>query len=223
MPVYKYKNYDEYKRIQIEGNKKKLSFCWANRDDIRMLAEYISPKLPKEEKCTAPYVCAKAKGLKCGTIRFCAWQRRGGFGLCHGTRQGKEQEWFRKFLDIEVIGTEISPTATQFPHTILWDFHNVKPEWVGNVDFIFSNSFDHTYKPARCLDAWMKCVKKGGVCIIEWSKAAVPVTKLDPYGGNLEQYKHLIRAKYVLKDVLPATPTKQALIRKTCFLVAAHS
>jgi hypothetical protein len=32
-------------------------------------------------------------------------------------------------------------TATQFPHTIQWD-PEVKPEWIGKADFIYSNSFD---------------------------------------------------------------------------------
>ena len=49
------------------------------------------------------------------------------FGLCHGTRTGKEQEWFRKYLSCDVVGTEISETATQFPFTIQWDFHKSKP------------------------------------------------------------------------------------------------
>ena len=60
------------------------------------------------------------------------------FGICHGTRNGKEQKFFKRNLNINVIGTEISSTATQFPDTIQWDFHRVKDEWVNNVDFIFS-------------------------------------------------------------------------------------
>ena len=27
-------------------------------------------------------------------------------------------------------------------------FPEVKPEWIGKADFIYSNSFDHSYDPA---------------------------------------------------------------------------
>ena len=84
------------------------------------------------------------------------------FGLCHGTRQGSEQKDFNEFLGINVIGTEISHTAADFPNTIQWDFHNAKDEWKENVCFIFSNSFDHSYDPIACLQTWMSCVKSGG-------------------------------------------------------------
>ena len=60
--------------------------------------------------------------------------------LCHGTRRGLEQqyiiEYFENIENLEVIGTEISYTATQFPNTIEWDFHEVKDEWIGNVDIM---------------------------------------------------------------------------------------
>ena len=75
------------------------------------------------------------------------------FGICHGTRRGKEQEWFRKYLGCGVIGTEISDTVEQFPHTIEWDFHETKAEWINSADFIYSNSLDHSYDPKKCLTA----------------------------------------------------------------------
>ncbi|MBK6621188.1 MAG: hypothetical protein IPG32_10020 [Saprospirales bacterium] len=50
-------------------------------------------------------------------------------------------------MNCEVIGTEISDSASKFSHTIEWDFHEVKPEWIGRADFIYSNSFDHSYDP----------------------------------------------------------------------------
>ena len=58
------------------------------------------------------------------------------YGLAVGN--AIEQEWFRKYLDIDVIGTEISDTASEFPNTIEWDFHETKPEWLNSVDFIYS-------------------------------------------------------------------------------------
>lgn len=121
--LYKYRDYEEYKQAQIDGNLRKLDCIWASMDNIVMLSNYLKTNIPD---------------LK--------------FGICHGTRRGEEQKLFRELLGVEVIGTEISHTATQFPNTIEWDFHNVKDEWINNVDFIYSNSFDHSYDPEKCLD-----------------------------------------------------------------------
>ncbi len=171
--VYQFNDYSEYKEAQVQGNLESLDNVWVSEDNIRLLSEYIKKNVPNPK-----------------------------FGICHGTRGGKEQEWFRKYLGIEVIGTEISFTAAQFPHTIEWDFHKVKDEWIDNVDFIYSNSFDHSYDPKMCLDAWMKCIKKDGVCILEWTKAHIKSTKRDPFGGKKRNYKKLIQEKYQIKDII---------------------
>ncbi len=170
--LYQYENYEQYKKIQIDRNIKLLGDVWVSEENIKLLSDYLKKNVPN---------------LK--------------FGICHGTKRGKEQEWFRKYLGIEVIGTEISPTATQFPYTIEWDFHNAKKEWLNNVDFIYSNSFDHSYKLEECLDTWMSCVKKEGVCILEWTSGHTNSTKDDPFAGTLEDYKKIITHKYCIKDI----------------------
>ena len=63
-----------------------------------------------------------------------------------------EQQYFKDSfsklnINVNVLGTEISSTATNYPNTIEWDFHDVKEEWVSNVDIVYSNSIDHSYKP----------------------------------------------------------------------------
>ena len=177
MFLHKYKNYEEYRRIQEDGNIKKINFQWAKENEIKSLANYISTELPDVK-----------------------------FGICHGSRRGNEQKWFREVLGIDVIGTEISKTATEFPHTIQWDFHKVKPEWLNSVDFIYSNSFDHSFDPPKCLDAWMSCIKKrDGFCIIEWTKGHSEKfsNKLDPFGASFEELEQLIKTKYAIKDKIP--------------------
>ena len=148
-------DYAQYKRIQIDGNKEKLNEVFEIEENVEMLSTFLKKNL--------------------SDIKF---------GICHGARRGKEQEWFRKHLGADVIGTEISDTANQFPHTIQWDFHQVKDEWIENVDFIYSNSLDHSYDPEFCLKQWFKCLKKGGFCIINGSIANLPqfTNKLDPFG-----------------------------------------
>ena len=193
--LHKYKNYDEYKKIQIDGNIEgiKSNRCWVTENNIKFLSNFLEKEVPN---------------LK--------------FGICHGTRQGKEQEGFSKYLGISVIGTEISPSATMFPNTIQWDFHNVKDEWVNNVDFIYSNSFDHSYKPEACLDAWMKCITDGGVLILEWTTDHIEYTELDPFGATLKYYKKLISKKYNLIKILKSPDNRFWRLRKTYFLIVSH-
>jgi hypothetical protein len=95
------------------------------------------------------------------------------FGICHGVRTGQEVAWFRKYTGAKVIGTEISPLAAgQYEHTIVWDFHQVKKEWLQKFDFIYSNALDHSYDPKKCIEAWVSCLAPGGKAFVQWSKAA---------------------------------------------------
>jgi hypothetical protein len=188
-------DYEQYRRMQEEGNKRKLDWVAVKEGNIKFLADYIRQHVPAPK-----------------------------FGICHGTRRGKEQEWFRKYLGCEVIGTEISETATQFPHTIQWDFHEVKPEWRDAVDFIYSNSFDHTYDPDKCLNAWMSCLKPGGLCLLEYAGAQSQraANMLDPFGADLPIMPYLVlqwgKGKYAVTDII-LSPATEGEPRGTHFLV----
>ncbi len=152
-------DYDKYVEIQTWGNKAKLNFCWVAEQNIRFLAEHVRTELGQVTK-----------------------------GVCHGTRQGFEQKWFSDALGIEVTGTEISDTASQFPHTIQWDFHEPHPELV-NLDFVYSNSFDHSYDPQKSFTNWVDSLRIGGLLFIEHSKLHEEhgVTRLDPFGASVEE------------------------------------
>ena len=188
-------DYERYRRVQTEGNRKKLANVWVLEENVRFLADFIQRTV--------------------GDVRF---------GICHGTRRGEEQKWFREQLGAEVIGTEISDTATQFPNTIQWDFHEVKPEWIDAVDFIYSNSLDHSYDPRACLDAWMRCVRPGGVCIIEHTARHEHATQLDPFGASVVQMPYLIltwgEGRYHVTRILDA-PAKRGAY--TQFLVVQRA
>lgn len=182
-----------YKQIQTEGNKRKIESVWVREENIEFLANYIKDAVGQPK-----------------------------FGLCHGTRRGKEQEWFRKYLGCDVLGTEISETATQFPHTIQWDFHDVKPEWIDAVDFIYSNSLDHSYDPEKCLDAWMSCLKKGGICILEHTSSQERATQLDPFGAHISVMPYLIlswgKGKYFAREIMEA-PSKRDIISYVHYII----
>lgn len=181
-------DYEKYREIQTEGNRRKLEYVWADEENIARLSKYITKVL--------------------GTPRF---------GICHGTRRGKEQEWFRKYLGCEVIGTEISDTAEQFPHTIRWDFHEAKPEWIDTTDFIYSNSFDHSYDPEKCLNTWMSCIRPGGLCILEHSNFHGPEDscELDPFGADIVTMPYLIstwgKGRYGVRELIAGDKDKEGL------------
>ncbi len=168
-------------KFRPRGNRRKLDLVWAKEENIQFLSTYIKTLI------NVPT-----------------------FGICHGTRRGKEQEWFAKYIGCKVIGTEISDTADQFPNTIQWDFHKTKPEWLQAVDFIYSNSFDHSFNPEECLTAWMSCLKKGGVCILEHTTGhgISGASDLDPFGVDLAVFPYLIlkwgKGKYAAREILNA-------------------
>lgn len=192
MQLYEYRkadgsfDYDRYRQVQVEANKKKLHKVWVQEDNIRFLSDYIKANVSRPS-----------------------------FGLCHGTRRGKEQEWFGKYLGCDVLGTEISDTAAQFPSTIQWDFHEVKPEWINAVDFIYSNSFDHSYDPDKCLNAWMSCLKEDGVCILEHTSGHEEATEMDPFGARLSQMPALIkrwgRGQFAVHQIIDGPKRKDAV------------
>ncbi|HDL86405.1 MAG TPA: hypothetical protein ENH11_08805 [Candidatus Acetothermia bacterium] len=176
MNLHKYSSHAEYVATQVRANKRKLNTVYVDAEAIPALVETLLKFVPS--------VC---------------------FGICHGTRRGVEQECFIQALSArgqkaEVIGTELSPTATSFSHTIQWDFHDVKPEWIGAVDFIYSNSLDHSYDPELCLSRWMSCLSDGGLCIIEWDKAHGGGSVSDPFSATIDEFREFVSNSHDLVE-----------------------
>ncbi|GGE63109.1 class I SAM-dependent methyltransferase [Actibacterium pelagium] len=150
-------DYDLYRRVQTVGNKAKLARQWVPEEHIQILSSYLQGKVWNESLS----------------------------GVCHGTRSGKEQAWFRACLSSEnVFGTEISDTAEDFEHTIQWDFHDTKDEWKGAFDFVYSNSWDHAFDPKKAFTSWVDTLKPGGVMLLDHGMNYDPskVDGLDPLG-----------------------------------------
>ena len=196
--LYSYENngkfdYNAYKEIQVDGHKKKIQNVWATEGNIEYICSFLKENL--------------------GTIQF---------GLCHGTRRGREQEWFKNYLGCDVLGTEISDTARDFENTIEWDFHDTKEEWIDSVDFIYSNSFDHSYDPESCINAWADCLRSGGFCIIEHTSGHEKATQLDPFGAKIQVMPYLLlvwlRGKCSVVEILEA-PVKSKNLSYISFIV----
>ena len=112
-------------------------------------------------------------------------------GLCHGTRFGFEQQWFKKYLPgCKVIGTELN--LVNAPDTYIWDFNEPHQDWIGEFDFVYSNSYDHCFDPEVTFRVWCNQVKRGGVLIFEHGAQHERATKKDPVGMTVEELvKHV--------------------------------
>jgi len=185
MKIYKHKNYKEYKKAQISKNKSKKNVVWIKPHELTLISKKIKQYIPDAS-----------------------------FGLCHGVRNAFEVKKLRELLNIEIIGTEISPSAKKFPHTIQWDFHDIKDEWIYNVDFIYSNSFDHSYDPVLCLDVWMKCIKKRkGICFIHWSPSHVDkIDAADCFSASLKECRKMFNKKYQVVEEFGASERLERLV-----------
>src|SRR5271156_1638500 len=129
-------DYERYRIAQIKGNHQKIENTWVYKPTIKILSEYILANIEVPKA-----------------------------GICHGTRRGNEQKWFREYLGpkTDVIGTEISNTAAQFLYTIQHDFHDRRSEWVSKFDFAYSNSWDHAYDPAKAFRVWVESLQPHGL------------------------------------------------------------
>lgn len=157
--LHEYPSYETYVEVQTAGNKAKLRRQFVKRSHVDRLAAYL-----------------RERGVAVTA------------GICHGTRAGREQRWFRKALACDgIFGTEISETATGFPFTVQWDFHDVNPEWVGRFDFVYSNSWDHAFDPQRAFAAWLGQLRPGGLLMLDYTRGQAPsaANALDPFGAEL--------------------------------------
>ena len=165
--IYKYKNYEEYKKTQIFFNKKKLHHVWADGESLKILSDFINTNVKKNN-------------VK---------------GLCHGSRNGFEQEFFNNNIkNSEVIGTDISETATNFKNSVIWDFHEINEKWIKNFDFIYTNSLDQSYDPNLALSTWLEQINDNGYIIIEHSDqhGVRSSGKMDPFGVEANFFPYLL-------------------------------
>ncbi len=183
--LYKYPDYETYRAIQTDGNKAKLKRQFVKESHIETLAKFLNDTL----------------GVT-------------GFGLCHGTRRGAEQAWFARYLSgaPEVIGTEISDTADQFPKTVQWDFHETRDDWVGRADFVYSNSWDHAFDPVRAFAAWIGQLRPGGLLLLDYTRGQTPDASnaLDPFGVSFERLQEMLVTNFAAEgSFMPVIDTRK--------------
>ncbi len=165
-------DYETYREIQNVGNKLKIDYQWVGRTHLERVASMVR----------------EFSGIKTH------------FGLCHGTRRGNEQLWLSQILggEMQVIGTEIADTAKDFPNTVQWDFHVENPEWIGKADFVYSNSWDHSYDPELAFGVWIDSLRPGGVLVLDWTEghSETGVTEMDPFGATLDHLQSMLNQAF---------------------------
>jgi hypothetical protein len=187
--------YEQYRDVQIFHNKRKLESVWADDTTLAAIAADL-----------------KAHGL-------------GATGVCHGARNGYEVEWFRRELQGDVVGTDISETATDFPNMSVWDFQDENPDWAGKFDFVYTNSLDQAMEPWRALSSWAKQLTKLGRIYVEHTMAHSPegAGEMDPFGAHPMAMPFLFftwgRGEYRLADILEIDKKKNNRKRAWIFVL----
>lgn len=159
-------DFETYRRIQNEGNRLKIGFVYAKKRMIATIASHAR------------------KHLEVKSI------------LCHGTRNGAELKWFgEEFPEAEILGTDIAESATQFPNTIQWDFHDFREDWRDRWNVIYSNSWDHAMEPERAFRAWADSLAPGGILYLEHGRAhdVSGTDGLDLFGATREALVEIVR------------------------------
>jgi hypothetical protein len=157
-------DYETYRSIQEIGNREKITNVFTTEQVIALIARHAKDKL--------------------GTVSSI---------LCHGTRNAAEQKWFKAhFPAAEVLGTEISATALQFPMTIQWDFHEVHDGWADRWDLLYSNSWDHSFSPPKMFSAWERSLRRGGFLYLEHTSEHQLVDYLDLFGATSEALRTIV-------------------------------
>jgi len=128
--------------------------------------EYVKAQT-KTNKSKIKWVYANPEKIR----RICEDNPDCKFVICHGTRNGSEQKFFKKHLpNAEIIGTEISDNAETFEMTVQHDFSIPKEEWIGKADIVYSNAFDHSNVPEKTIQTWKDQLSKSGRLYLEYSE-----------------------------------------------------
>jgi hypothetical protein len=157
--LHQYASYEEYRATQVLHNKRKIGQVWADEATLDRVVERVRQQFGEHTAL---------------------------FALCHGARNGFEQGYLGSRLRAEVWGTDISDTATRFPRSVQWDFHDAKDEWVNRCDFIYTNSLDQSWKPQSAVATWLEQLRNGGLLFIEHTEWHGPqgAGEMDPFGAS---------------------------------------
>ena len=165
--LHQYSSYDEYKKVQVRYNIEKIRNIWADSATLDLVIQRVKLDHPSTT---------------------------GMFALCHGARNGFEQNYIASKLQVDIFGTDISETALDFERSVHWDFHDENDAWIKRCDFIYTNSLDQSWKPKDAISTWLDQLKKGGLLFIEHTEAhgASEAGEMDPFGAAPHYMPYLL-------------------------------
>ena len=168
MKVYGYRDYEHYVEQQTLANVNKLDWVWVTRDAVRFLAKHY--RKFRNEPSTV---------------------------LCHGSRNGTEVRWFgEEFPAADVLGTDISHTATDFPNQVQWDMQKENPDWIGKWDMVYTNSFDHVTDFHGTLQTIYDQLTTQGLFILDytiWRDNSIKPSISDPLDVSYKELREGLR------------------------------
>ena len=171
----------KYYEIQKDANHEKIDRQFETEENILILCDFLNKEMPEKK-----------------------------LGICHGTRTGKEQLWFNENLSTNsyVFGTDIADDADKYENTIIFDMHKDNKEWLNKFDFVYSNSWDHSYNLKEMLSVWKKHLKKDGYLILNHTPGHTPAgtSKMDPTGCSSEYLIKTLKTLGLETSVLEGVP-----------------
>lgn len=170
--IYKNENaYEKYLAIQKDAFERKIENQWETEENILLLSKHLNERFNSKME-----------------------------GVCHGTRTGKEQAWFNKHLlnDSYVFGTDIGSNLEKYPNTIYFDMNNDNLDWKNKFDFIYSNSWDHSFNPHNMFKNWLSHLKNNGILILNHTAGHDPqnfqaVSETDPVAISAFELENLFK------------------------------
>ena len=176
----------QYLKIQQNANHEKIDQQFETEENILLLCKILNDKIPEKK-----------------------------LGICHGTRTGKEQYWFNEHLsgNSYVFGTDISENADSYKDTIIFDMHNDNKEWLKKFNFIYSNSWDHSYNLKEMLLVWKKHLKKDGYIILNHTPGHTPAgtSEMDPTGCSSGYLKKILDELGLKTNIVEGVPKNKKL------------
>ena len=197
MKLLAFETYEAYVAAQIAANQLKFHHVFAEDPELRAIADYVRRHQPDART-----------------------------GLCHGVRNGYEVHRLRTCIpDVDIRGTDIAPSIASVPHCLHWDMHELKPEWRGAVDVIYSNSWDHTYDPPLLFACWSDCLSPTGRAYLSYTawhgEAWISrASGADVFGCSLDELVELACRSFRLETYfeVPSQLTLQTWRRRWTFL-----
>ena len=174
---YNFTNYKEYIDNQITATNKKFKKTWVADETIFEISKYITEHIP---------------GYKSG--------------ICHGVRNGYEVQKFEELLSCTVVGTDLYEKAKDIKNVFVWDFNKENKDFINSFDFVYSNSFDHSFYQEETLKIWSKQIKSKGVLFLEWSDGhdysdSIDMS-VDCFLANFNEYIEILKNDFIIMDIL---------------------